>query len=87
MELGNNERFLEYLKKASEFGVEYDILPAAATYTSPLINKLKIGQLVKNYKGNQAHNILKEFDGEKYNTIRESCKIFHFMTKKTIKMF
>jgi transcriptional regulator with XRE-family HTH domain len=70
--LENNAKFFENLKKASELNIAYDNLPAMAAHTSSLINKMVTGQLIKNYKGNQSYNLLKNLDKEQYNIIRNT---------------
>lgn len=71
-DLGNNAKFFENLKRASELSIAYDNLPAMSAHTSPLINKMVTGQIIKSYKGNQAYNLLKRLDEEKYNIIRDA---------------
>lgn len=74
LELGNNEKFLENLKKVSELSINYDNLPEQFIHTSPLVNKLSAGKTIKRYKGNQTYNLLKRLNEEKYNGIRDTLE-------------
>jgi tetratricopeptide (TPR) repeat protein len=71
LDLGNNVKVFEHLKKASELSIAYDNLPFQFKHTSPLVNKMICGQLIKNYKGNQSYNLLKHLEEEKYNNLRD----------------
>lgn len=74
LESGDNENFFENLKKASELSINFDNLPEQFIHTSPLVNKLIDGKVIKRYKGNQTHNLLKRLNNEKYNVIRDTLE-------------
>jgi len=72
LDLGNNAKFFEHLKNAAAHSIKFDNLTPGTPYTSPLNNKINHGSIIKNYKGNEAYNLLKKLDDEKYNIIRDT---------------
>ena len=75
LDLGNNAKVFENLKRASKLIIAFDLGNLAVTptkHTSPLINKADTGTLVTSWKGNQSYNLLKNLDNEKYNVIRDT---------------
>lgn len=73
LELKNNAKALENLKKGANYSIAFD-QRTNAPYTSPLVNKLPpIRALWRSgIKGNQAYYFLKGLDDEKYNGIRDT---------------
>lgn len=69
-DLGNNEKALENLKNVADHVLAFDNLKNDTPYTAPLINKAIYGGLITNQKGNQAFNLLKQLDNERYDNIR-----------------
>jgi len=79
LDLGNNAKVFENLKIAADHSIKFDNLAPGNPYTSPLNNRISHGNIIKNYKGNEAYNLLKKLDDEKYNSIRgtkEFTKIY-----------
>lgn len=72
LDLGNNAKALENLKSAAIHSIKFDSLAPDTPYTSPLINKIRHGDLIKNYKGNQSYNLLKRLDEEQYNVMHNT---------------
>ncbi|HBL84706.1 MAG: hypothetical protein A2Y17_11275 [Clostridiales bacterium GWF2_38_85] len=70
LNLGNNEKALENLRSATDHAFAFDNLKPFTPYTAPLINKTIYGNLVTSQKGNQAYNLLKQLDDERYDVIR-----------------
>lgn len=74
MELKDNAKALENIKKAAEYTIAFDQTAFSAPFTSPLVNKIpSVGlRFWKSYKGNQAYVFLKSLNDEKYNLIRDT---------------
>ncbi|MHB1152350.1 MAG: helix-turn-helix domain-containing protein [Eubacteriales bacterium] len=70
--LGNNKKALENLKNAADHAFAFDHLKPFTPYTAPLINKTIYGNLVTSQKGNQAFNLMKRLDEERYDVIRNT---------------
>ena len=70
----NNAQALENLRNAAEYAILFDDTVFRIPYTSPLVNKMdSVGLLfVKTYKGNQTWYLLKKFEKEEYDIIRDT---------------
>jgi len=70
----NNLKALESMKNAADYGILYDDTLFRIPHTSPLVNKIdSVGLLlVKSFKGNQTWNLLKKFDKEEYDCVRDT---------------
>jgi len=72
LDLGYNEKAFKNLKSAADHAFAFDNLAPFTPYTAPLINKMIYGNLVTSQKGNQAYNLLKRLDEERYDVIRNT---------------
>ena len=74
MELKDDIKALENIKKAADHTVAFEKTAFTVPFTSPLVNKLPSVGLGfwKSYKGNQAYIFLKSLDDEKYTPIRDT---------------
>jgi len=74
LNMGDNGKAVENLKKSMELKITFDNLIYPVPHTSPFVNKHEFTGITKNYKGNQCHLMLKILDNEKYNPIRDASE-------------
>ena len=72
----DNAKTLENLRNAAEYAILFNDTVFRIPHTSPLVNKIgSIGRvLIKSHKGNQPWCLLKKFEREEYDIIRDTSE-------------